>query len=101
MSWKRVSKWNKDSLIVTVGRLEEAYSQGRIFVPHGSHLAKLIVLDAHLQAKYFGTAATLAELRFRYDEESCLTPSHLEWNHPIPLVLTSKLIISQPNNQSD
>ena len=56
-------EFNKDGLIVTIGRLEEAYSPARIFVPRESHLAKLIVLDAHIKAKHFGTASTLAELR--------------------------------------
>ena len=59
-------EFNKDGLIVTIGRLEEAYSPARIFVPRESHLAKLIVLDAHIKAKHFGTAATLAELRSRF-----------------------------------
>ena len=35
-------------------------------MPRESHLAKLIVLDAHIKAKHFGTAATLAELRSRF-----------------------------------
>ena len=38
-------EFNKDGLIVTVGRLKEACSPARIFVPRVSHLAKLIVLD--------------------------------------------------------
>ena len=57
---------DKDGLVVTVGRLEEACSPARIFMPRGSHLAKLIVLDAHFKTKHFGTAATLAELRSRF-----------------------------------
>ena len=41
-------EFNKDGLMVTIGRLEKAYLPVRIFVPRESHLARLIVPDAHI-----------------------------------------------------
>ena len=57
---------DRNGLIVIVGRLEEACSPDRILIPSDSHLATLLVLDAHEKVKHFGTAATLAELCSRF-----------------------------------
>ena len=59
-------KVDRNGLIVTVSRLEEAFSSDRILIPRDSHLATLLVLDAHEKVKHFETAATLAELRSRF-----------------------------------
>ena len=59
---------NSVGLMEVAGRLQEA-SEGvrsQVFVPRSSHVAKLIVLEAHDRVKHLGLNATLSELRTRF-----------------------------------
>ena len=59
-------KMDKDKVLRCHGRFDYQEDQQPIYVPKGTKLSTLLIMDAHRRVLHMGVASTLAELRSRF-----------------------------------